>query len=245
MEEEGPFPKCDRCGMQTNPHQRGWAAHHRSKLCEEGEAKRVQHEAAVAAGRALQTRFTIYGEELERVDLFKYLGRLSSMDDNDGPAIRANLSKARKCWARISRILREDSVPPRVAGMFYKAVVQAVLLYGSESWVLTPASLRILEGFHLRATWRLAIVNKPRKVGNEWVYPQTETVLEEVGFHSMEHYIRVRRNTIATYVATRPIFDFCRRAERRRGTVPRQYWWDQEFTLEEAASDDESSDVAA
>ena len=29
-------------------------------------------------------------------------------------------------------------------------------------------------------------------------------------------------------LATRPIFDFCHRAERRRGTAPRQFWWDQE-----------------
>ena len=72
----------------------------------------MQHEAAVTAGRALQHRFTIYGEELERVELFKYLGRLLSMDDNDGPAIRANLRKARRSWARISRVLRQDSVPP-------------------------------------------------------------------------------------------------------------------------------------
>ena len=36
----------------------------------------MQHEAAVAAGRALQARFTIYNEELERVEVFKYLGRL-------------------------------------------------------------------------------------------------------------------------------------------------------------------------
>ena len=85
----------------------------------------MQHEAAVAAGRALQASFTIYAEELERVEVFKYLARLLSMDDNNGPAIRANLTKARKTWARISRVLREDSVPPRVAGMFYKAVVQA------------------------------------------------------------------------------------------------------------------------
>ena len=198
----------------------------------------MQHEAAVAAGQALHQRFTIYGEELERVEVFKYLGRLLSMDDNDGPAIRANLTKARKTWARISRVLREDSVPPRVAGMFYKAVIQAVLLYGSESWNTTTSSRKVLEGFHLRAAWRMAIVNKPRRnPDNTWTYPKSEAVLEEVGLYTIEHYILQRRNTIAAHIATRPIFDFCRRAERRRGTAPRQYWWDQEFNLEEAASD--------
>ena len=78
-----------------------------------------------------------------------------------------------------------------------------------------------------------------------WTYPATEAVFEEVGLHSVEHYILRRWNTIAEHIATRPIFGLCRRAERRRGTMPRQYWWDQEFALEEAASDDESSVVAA
>ena len=30
----------------------------------------------------------------------------------------------------------------------YKAVVQSVLLYDSESWVLTRAMLKVIEGFH-------------------------------------------------------------------------------------------------
>jgi len=235
-EEGGVYSKCDRCGMQTNPA--AYPGHWSSNLCIEGAARKEQHETAVAAGRALLERFTIYGEELERVETFKYLGRLLSMDDNDGPAVRANLLKARKSWARISRVLREESVPPRVAGMFYKAVVQAVLLYGSESWNLTATSLKVLEGFHLRAAWRLAIVNRPRKVGDSWVYPKTEDVLEEVGLYSVEHYIRVRRDTIASHIATRPIFGLCRAARRRRGSASRQFWWDQEFTLDAASAAD-------
>ena len=160
------------------------------------------------------------------------------MDDNNGLA---------QTWARISRVLREDSVPPRVAGLFYKAVVQAVLLYGSESWNLTASSLRVLEGFHLRAAYKLCIVNKPRRSHEgQWAYPRTDAVLEEAGLHTIEHYVRVRRDTIASHIATRPIFDLCRRAASRRGTAPRQYWWEQEFNLEEAASDaDEASVVAA
>ena len=79
----------------------------------EGEEKEVQHEAAVAAGQALQERFTIYDEELERVEVFRYLGRLLSMDENDGPAVQANLSKARMTW---TRVLREDACPHVLQG---------------------------------------------------------------------------------------------------------------------------------
>ena len=113
--------------------------------------------------------------------------------------------------------------------MFYKAVVQAVLLYGSESWNITASSRRVLEGFHLKAAWRMAIVNKPRREPDgTWVYPRSEDVMEEVGLHSIEHYIHVRQETIFNHIVNRPIFDLCRQAERRRGSAPRQFWWDQE-----------------
>ena len=162
--------------------------------------------------RAITRKFTAYGEELEMVDVFKYLGRLIAMDDIDNQAIRSNMRKARKSWARVSRVLRADNASPRVCAMFYKATVQAVLLYGSESWNLTPSLLRRLEGFHIKAAWRMAAVHKPRKdaATGEWTYPRTEDVLEEVGLYPMEHYIRKRRDTVTQYLATRPILELCR-----------------------------------
>ena len=66
------------------------------------------------------------------MELFKYLGRLLAMDDNDVKAIRANLKKAQKCWKMLSRFPRAENMDAQVCGMFYKAVVQAVLLLGSE-----------------------------------------------------------------------------------------------------------------
>ena len=38
----------------------------------------------------------------------------------------------------------------RVQEMLYKAVVQRVLLYGREIWVVNRAMLNFLEGFHHR-----------------------------------------------------------------------------------------------
>ncbi len=52
------------------------------------------------------------------------------------------------------RVQREAAVTsalaePRVAAKFYKAVVQSLLLYGSETWNLTETVLARLEGFLL------------------------------------------------------------------------------------------------
>ena len=104
-----------------------------------------------------------YGEVLKLVRQFKYLGRIVSYDDNDTPAIRRNIKKARRQWGQFRKLLERDSVPARVAGMYYQAVIASVLLYGSESWVVSPSTLRELEGFHVEAARRLTGM-RPRKV---------------------------------------------------------------------------------
>jgi hypothetical protein len=112
---------------------------------------------------ALSQTFTAYGKELERVEVFKYLGRLLAYDDNDTQTVRNNLKKARGVWARQSRMIRAENVSPRVCGIFYKAIVQSILLFGSETWNLSPVSLKSLEGFNIRATWRMA-GKRPQKL---------------------------------------------------------------------------------
>ena len=46
----------------------------------------------------------------------------------------------------------------------YIAVVKAILMYGSETWVRTPSIGRVLGGFHYRVTQRLR-GQQPRKGG--------------------------------------------------------------------------------
>jgi hypothetical protein len=116
--------------------------HHRTELCQQGWERKQQHAAAVCSQEALRRLFTAYGEELERVEVFKYLGRLIAYDDAGTQAMWSNLRKARGCWARILRVLRAENIPPRTCGMFYKAIVQAVLPYGNEMWSLAPTSLK-------------------------------------------------------------------------------------------------------
>jgi hypothetical protein len=124
-----PLPRCTRCGMQTAAGAL-MRKHQETELCRERWRQQVQHETTAAAWLSLEMQFFAYGEELlEWVIVFTYLGRLLSYDDNDIQAMRGNLAKARRCWARVSRVLRSENALPKVCGVFYKATIQAVLLF--------------------------------------------------------------------------------------------------------------------
>ena len=69
------------------------------------------------------------------------------MADNDYPEVVRNLSRTREMWKRMTRILSRKGVEPRVFGFFFKAMVQAVFLFGSETWMITPCMGRSLGGF--------------------------------------------------------------------------------------------------
>ena len=81
--------------------------------------------------------------------------------------------------------------------MLYKAVVQTVLLVGSETSVLTPSAMQVLTGFHIRSAYRMAREYKPRNgsQSGEWHYSSPALVLEEVGLHKTEHFVQVHRQT--------------------------------------------------
>jgi hypothetical protein len=64
----------------------GW--HQRTQLCQEGWDKKVQHEAAETTRVALTQSFTAYGDKLERVEVFKYLGWLLACNNNDTQAMQ-------------------------------------------------------------------------------------------------------------------------------------------------------------
>ena len=68
---------------------------------------------------------------------FKCLGRiLTSMDDN-WPMVVTNLSKAKKNWVLISRILGQEGENAWKSRNFFKTVAQVVILFGLEIWLMT------------------------------------------------------------------------------------------------------------
>ena len=149
-----------------------------------------------------------------------------------------NVKKARKRWGMLARILDKDGATFFAKGMFYRSVIQSVLLYGVETWTVTPAMMRVLESFHHRVARRISGMMAHR-VGDDWVYPPIGEALRRVGLRPIRDYVRSRQASIEDYVSTRPIFELCTSTRPRTGGSKATRWWQQDHTV---ASDDETDE---
>ena len=94
-------------------------------MCIGAEQKR-RRLAEAETRESLERTFEAYGEPIQNVSEFRYLGRVLAAADNDLLAVVGNLGKARKSWGRLSRILIREGADPKVSGTFYKAVIQSM-----------------------------------------------------------------------------------------------------------------------
>ena len=86
---------------------------------------------------------------------FKYPGRFLEESYDDWMAVVGDLMKAWKRWVRMLRILLREGSYPHSYRNFYKAVVQSTLLFGADSWMMSPILGMKLSGFHQRVDFRL------------------------------------------------------------------------------------------
>ena len=94
-----------------------------------------------------------------------------------------------------------------------------VLLFGEETWVVSPMMDRALSAFLQGAARRLTGRQPRRGRDGEWKYPSLEGAMEEAGLTDIRKSIHRRQNTVAQYIATRPLLDLCVGARAREGAT--------------------------
>ena len=90
--------------------------------------------------------------------------------DNDWLAVVRNLAKVRAVRRRMTRTLNREGEEPRVSDFFFKAVFQLVILFGVETWVITPRMGRVLGGFQDQVAQRFTGRLLWRRVDSKWEY---------------------------------------------------------------------------
>ena len=144
---------------------------------------------------------------------FKYLWRTLDQTDDYWPALWRNIMCARLVWGRLGTLIRREGADPRVAEMFYRAVVQAILLYGLEKWVILAAMENKVE--RTDTVFLRNITEKQERwiLDRTWETTRAEVVQEAEGTKSVMNYIGRSQATVAQWLELRPILEVCKGEE--------------------------------
>ena len=113
--EEGnlPHPWCENCDMLV-PWRALNGRHKNKAMCKSGVERKRRRLAEAEIRESTEMAFEAYGEQLESVPRFTYLGRVMTAGDKDWPAVAGNLKKVRRSWGRLQRIMRREGETPRI-----------------------------------------------------------------------------------------------------------------------------------
>ena len=198
-------------------------------MCRKGQRRRENERKQEKQDESENVRFEVDGKTIKRVKAFTYLGRILSEDDDDTKCITTQIARARAKWWRIAKILKSKGANAKIMGKFYKAVIQAVLLYGAESWVLTKESTRKLNSFHLRAVRHMSGQHIKKVGDNKWEYPRHEELLTKCGLEEITNYIERRRTTLRNYLQNnkRDLLHEAAQTQKPARHVTKILWWNQ------------------
>ena len=146
-------------------------------------------------------------------------------NDDDLPAIQLNIQKACQHWGQVSHLLARDSASTHIMGYFYKAVIQAVLLYGAKTWVPSQHMHQLLAFFHHCCVCHIAREPICQLPGGTWVTPHSSLVLEKCGLFTIDHYIKCLKDTMQIFVTQRPIYDIGKNSAPMAINTNQLVWW--------------------
>ena len=118
-----------------------------------------------------------------------------------------------------------------MSASFYRVVVQAIILYGSETWVLLASMANRIEGMHTEFLKIIMAKRVKQLEDGTWKTPGAEDIREAAGNESAGIYVERQQTTVAQWVALRPLFEVCaRETGYEGGGRRRKVWWRQEAT---------------
>ena len=104
---------------------------------------------------------------------------LLGVNDDDSVCIQEQLQQARGKWAQIAKLLKREGANAVVMARFYRAIVQAVLLYRAESWAIMQQNMEKLARFHKQAARYMTGKHIKKLPDGSWSYPDHAALLAD------------------------------------------------------------------
>ena len=109
------------------------------------------------------------GEEVAKVEDFKYLGSTVQSNGECGRAVKKRVQAGWNGWRRMSGVICDRRVPARVKGKVYKVAVRPAMLYGLETVALTKRQEAEMEVAELKMLRFSLWVTRMDTIRNEYI----------------------------------------------------------------------------
>ena len=109
------------------------------------------------------------GEEVTKVDDFKYLGSTVQSNGECGREVKKRVQAGWNGWRRMSGVICDRRVPARVKGKVYKVAMRPAMLYGLETVALTKRQETEMEVAELKMLRFSLGVTRMDKIRNEYI----------------------------------------------------------------------------
>ena len=141
--------------------------------------------------------FEAYGEPLENLTAFRYLGRVLTAGYDKWLAVLGNLSKSvNSLEAVILYIEPVGGGSESVGTLLQSGGAGGVALQGRGVGT-HPRMERALDRFHNRVAQRLTKRQSRRQGGGSWAYPPLEETMGEARFEGIRKSVTRRQSTVA------------------------------------------------
>jgi hypothetical protein len=110
--------------------------------------------AVTKGNEVVKSDITLNGQSFEQVDNFKYLGALITSQNEVKADIKGKITAGNRCYRSFSKILGIRYISKNTKIRIYKTIIRPVVLYGSETWVITGKMASSL------MTWERKILRK-------------------------------------------------------------------------------------
>ena len=125
--------------------------------------------------KASTLNIKVYGEEVEQVSEFKYLGAIISANGCLDKELTAHLQKATGAFNSLYPVWNNRNIWTNTKIRIYKAAVLTILCYSCETWNTTVSQMRRLEAFHQRSMRKILKIRWFHKVKNVEVLRRAKT----------------------------------------------------------------------
>ena len=119
--------------------------------------------------RNLHSNIKLYGEKLEEVEQFIYLGATITKDGSSDSEIKIRLAQATSAMVRLTTIWNSKDIRFKLKYNLYRSLVLSILAYGCESWTISAISTKKLQGFENKSHRKLLGITYREMKTNEYI----------------------------------------------------------------------------